>query len=49
MGASKHGPQDAICPICGADMSENGDGELECFGPNCESELYLEDDGRDDE
>ena len=49
MGASKHGPEDPICPACGADMSENEDGELECDGPNCMAHLDLMDFGDDDD
>lgn len=27
------------CPDCGADMSPNGDGEMECDGPDCTAYL----------
>ena len=47
MGATKHGVEGPICPTCGADLVESEDGELECFGPNCEGGLILDDDHDD--
>lgn len=36
MGAQKRLLEEAdVCPECGADMSENEDGELECDGWEC--------------
>lgn len=29
-----------ICPDCGADMSQDEDGEWECDGYDCDANLY---------